>query len=191
MINETSLKIDSLKKTWIENGYALFATQGPTAVKVEVLARKVKKSKSSFYHHFVDVELFTNALLVHHLERAKCIAEQEKKCKTVVPDLLNLLLEIKQDLLFNRQLRINRENAAFKKCFEKAGQLVANAILQIWAEMLGLTEKTYLADIVLKMTIENFYLQITAETLTYNWLLNYVNEIRFMVSEMQKKETAP
>lgn len=64
--------------------------------------------KSPFYHHFADLEVFIQILLKHHLERAKMIADKERLCKNVVPDLLRLLVEVKSDLLFNRQLRINR-----------------------------------------------------------------------------------
>jgi AcrR family transcriptional regulator len=155
---------------------------------VEVIARQVNKSKSSFYHHFADLEVFTEILLNHHLEKAKAIAEREKFCKNVVPDLLNLLLEIREDLLFNRQLRINRNIIQFKACFEKSSQEVGEAILGIWAEALGLRANSDLARIVLKLSLENFYLQITEETLTYEWLLNYVRELQTMVQEFKKEE---
>jgi AcrR family transcriptional regulator len=179
---------NDIRLPWILAGYHLFASEGPKGLKVEVIARQVNKSKSSFYHHFADLEVFTEILLNHHLERAKRIAERERLCKNVIPDLLNLLLEIKQDLLFNRQLRINRNISQFKQCFEKSSTEVGEAILGIWAEALGLRDNSNLARIVLKLSLENFYLQITAETLTYKWLLNYVNELQNMVKEFKKEE---
>ncbi len=65
------------KQPWILTGYRLFDQQGPVGLKVEVLAREVGKSKSSFYHHFADLEAFTEAMLVHHLQQSRLIAEQE------------------------------------------------------------------------------------------------------------------
>lgn len=62
---------------WILAGYELFAIDGPTGLKVEVISRKVNKSKSSFYHHFADLEVFTEYLLNYHMERAKAIAQLE------------------------------------------------------------------------------------------------------------------
>ncbi len=177
-----------IKLPWILAGYGLFASEGPKGLKVEVIARQVSKSKSSFYHHFADLEVFTEVLLNHHIERAKSIAERERLCKNVIPDLLNLLLEIKQDLLFNRQLRINRNIGQFKQCFEKSSREVGDAILGIWAEALGLRNNSNLARIVLKLSLENFYLQITAESLTYEWLLNYVSKLQNMVKEFKKEE---
>ena len=177
-----------IKQPWILCGYDLFSKEGPNGLKIEVIARQVNKSKSSFYHHFADLELFTEMLLNYHLERAKIIADRERLCKNVVPELLNLLLEVKQDLLFNRQLRINRHNVAFKNCFEKSSKEVGEAIIGIWAEMLGLTNNSNLARIVLNLSLENFYLQITEETMTYDWLLNYVKDLQTMAGAFKKNE---
>jgi AcrR family transcriptional regulator len=176
------------KHPWILVGYNIFSKEGQRGLKVEVLARKVGKSKSSFYHHFADIDIFTEALLNYHLERAIVIAEMEKRCKQVVPDLLNVLIEVKEDLLFNRQLRINRQIPTFKMCFEKSSKAVGEAILGIWAEMLGLGDNSHLAQIVLNLSLENFYLQITDDTLTYDWLLNYVNDLKKMVNAFQINE---
>jgi AcrR family transcriptional regulator len=170
-----------ITQPWILIGYELFSKEGPAGLKVEVVARKVGKSKSSFYHHFADVEIFTETLLTYHLERSKAIADREKLCKKMIPDMLNLLIEVKQDLLFNRQLRVNRHIFAYKKCFESANREVEDAFLEIWSETLGLSDNTNAARKVLEQSIENFYLQITDETLTYEWLLKFVGEIRFMV----------
>lgn len=57
---------DAIKLPWVEAGYQLFAEHGPKGLKVEVIARHVKKSKSSFYHHFSDLEVFTEELLFFH-----------------------------------------------------------------------------------------------------------------------------
>lgn len=173
-----------ITQPWILIGYELFSKEGHAGLKVEVMARKVGKSKSSFYHHFADIEVFTEVLLNHHLERSKIITTRERLCKKMIPDMLNLLVEVKQDLLFNRQLRVNRHIPAYKKCFESANREVEDAFLEIWSETLGLSENSNAARKVLEQSIENFYLQITDETLTYEWLLKFVGEIRFMVKEI-------
>jgi AcrR family transcriptional regulator len=180
---------DALKQAWILVGYEIFAKDGPKGLKVEVMARRMAKSKSSFYHHFADLEVFTEALLCYHLQQAAVIAARERQCKNVVPELLNVLLDVKQDLFFNRQLRVNRHILAFKICFEKASQDVAEATVAIWADALGLTDQTALAGITLNLALENFYLQITEETLNYEWLQSYVKEMRRMVDEFKKMKT--
>jgi AcrR family transcriptional regulator len=176
---------ENIKKPWILVGYDLFSQHGLSGLKIEVMAKKVAKSKSSFYHHFTDVEVFTEVLLNAHLERAKIIADRERACKNMVPDLLNLLLDIKQDLLFNRQLRVNRHIPDFKKCLDAVNLEFEDVILGIWSEALGLGDKRHLARIVLRLTIDNFFLQITDKTLTYNWLLDYFNQINGMVKEFR------
>ncbi len=155
-------------------------------MKVEVIARRVGKSKSSFYHHFADLEVFTELLLAYHLERAKVIAEMERRCLNIDPDLIAVMVEVKEDLLFNRQLRVNRTEAAFKKCFEASNQLVEEALLEVWSREIGLADNTRLAGVMLALVMENFYLQLTEETLNREWLLNYFQGIRSMVGEFQK-----
>jgi AcrR family transcriptional regulator len=169
------------KEIWILAGYALFAQEGPKGLRVEVLARQVKKNKSSFYHYFADIDAFTEILLQYHLERAKIVADSERLCRNVIPELLEVLVAFKQDLLFNRQLRVHRDNPAFQRCFEKASSEVGEAIAHIWSELLGLRDNVPLALLVLNLSLENFYLQLTDATLHYEWLLEYVQNLQSLV----------
>ena len=171
---------------WILEGYRTFAKDGPKALKVEALARKVGKNKSSFYHHFADMEVFKEFLLNYHLDRADMLAEKEANCKNVDPELFEVLIEFQEDLFFNRQLRVNRENTSFQKCCEKANQKVADAIIDIWAEALGLEDNSHLVLMILRLSLENFYLQITEKTLTYEWLERYVVDLQTMAKEFNR-----
>lgn len=174
-------------KIWILVGYEIFSKEGPKGLKVEVLAKKVGKNKSSFYHHFADLEVFTEYLLNYHLERAIIIAEEERNCQNIIPELIQVLIQNKQDLLFNRQLRVHRENPFFEDCFEKASEEIGEAILEVWSKFLGLSENPQSALSVLKLGLENFYLQITEENLNYQWLKNYLQEFQKMVKGIQKR----
>ena len=175
-----------VKEPWIVVGYDLFAKNGPPGLKIEVIARTVQKSKSSFYHHFADVGVFTEHLVRHHLKRTKIIAQQERLCNTINPDLIDLLLAVKQDLLFNRQLRVNRHIPAFKTCFEQSNKEIADAFLIVWAKDIGLTDKPELANALFKLALENFYLQMTDASFTRDWLLNYFSELRLMVTDFRR-----
>jgi len=176
---------ETIKDPWIKIGYDLFAHEGPNGLKIEILARKVAKNKSSFYHHFADLEVFTDQLLAYHLVQSKTIALQAKGCKQIDPDLIHLLISAKTDILFNRHLRVHRDNAVFKKCFLEANQPVEEALLPIWTAALGLNTKKNLAKIILNLTIENFYLEVTDNNLTYEWLVSYFDEIKKMVLAME------
>ena len=174
-----------MKEDWINIGYKNFAIGGPNALKVEQLAKQVKKNKSSFYHYFSDLEVFTEKLLDYHLTQAKVIAKKEEAC-TSQDELIDILVYHKIDLLFNRQLRVHRENPQYRLCFEKASGISAPPLLKIWQKMLNLDEHPHLANLILRLGIENFYLQITEETLTPAWLNTYFSDFKRLVSEFMK-----
>lgn len=178
--------MSNIKQPWIDAGYELFAKHGPDGLKIEVISRIVGKSKSSFYHHFADLEVFTAFLLRYHLDQSEIIIAKEKQCKNVVPELLHVLVEHKQDLLFNRQLRVHRDVNEFAECFQKTSSEVGAAVLGIWAEALDLQDNSRLALMILRLSLENFYLQITEETLTYEWLKKYVTDLQTMAREFGK-----
>jgi AcrR family transcriptional regulator len=179
---------EAIRLPWIEAGYELFSKEGPKGLKIEAIARHVKKSKSSFYHHFSDLEIFTDELLHYHLQRAALIATRERACQRIVPDLLNVLIDSKIDLLFNRQLRVNRDIPAFKQCFEKSNKEASDALMNLWITELGLAGNQKLAGLLFMLVMDNFYLQISDKNLNYDWLLNYFSELGNMVVEMKKSE---
>lgn len=49
--------------TWIDAGLAQLASEGPTALRAEPLARYLKTTKGSFYWHFKDVPAYQAAVL--------------------------------------------------------------------------------------------------------------------------------
>lgn len=174
------------KLIWIEKGYISFANDGPYAIKIETLAKSVLKSKSSFYHHFADMDSFIEALLNLHEIRSLEIATAMQNCNSINPDLINLLLNLQDDILFQRQLRIHRNVKIFKKCFEKVHQPVEAAFLNVWAMAIGLGDNINLANAILKITVDNFYLRITPENLNKKWLLLFLNEYKTMVQSISK-----
>lgn len=165
---------------WIEEGYRSFAYEGPHGLKVERLAKKVSKNKSSFYHHFADLEIFTSVLLKQHLAQAEIIAEKEANCQSL-EELIAVLVDHKVDILFNRQLRIHRENTEFERCFTTTNTITIPAFLGIWSQIIDLQDNSYLADLVLRFSMENFFLQITDETLEPEWLRNYFDELQKVI----------
>ena len=108
------------------------------------------------------------------------MAAKEATCKDL-PQFIDIILEHKTDLLFNRQLRIHRDNPAFEQCFCQTNEMTVQSIIPIWTTILDLQENSYLAGLVLKLSMENFYLQITADTLNREWLNHYFQELRALV----------
>ncbi len=179
-----------IQKSWIEKGYRSFAFEGPNGLKIERLSKEVGKNKSSFYHLFADLEVFTTVLLGYHLERSSIIAEKESEC-CQLEDLIGVLVEHKIDLLFSRQLRIHRENTEFEECFLKVNEISMPAIVPIWSDIIELHDNSYLAELVLQLSLENFFLQITNETLDPIWLHDYFHKIKFLVSQFKKPGSIP
>jgi AcrR family transcriptional regulator len=175
------------QEAWILEGYKLFANEGPQGLKVEVLAARIPRSKSSFYHHFADMEVFTEILLKHHLKRSAYIAERERACRNIDPELIELLTEVKTDLLFSRQLRVHRNKPYFAACFAKVNRQTGEAFVELWAQSLYIQDKKLLAETLLSFSLENFYLSITEERLNPEWLREYFRELQRMIKQLQNK----
>lgn len=180
-----NVPMNAIIRPWLEQGYRTFAYEGPAGLKVERLAKAVGKNKSSFYHHFAEMEIFINRLLRYHMDQATIMADKESKSNSL-DALIAVLLEHKLDLLFNRQLRIHRENTAFEQCFIETNEVTYQSIIKLWAEILDLKEDTYLAGLVLRLSLENFFLQITDETLNRNWLQNYFSQLKSLIRAFKK-----
>jgi len=169
-------------EVWIKTGYEIFAILGASAIKIEPLAKKVGKSKSSFYHHFADLEIFTNLLLDYHIEQSHIIANKEKRANNIDPELINILLEHRIDLLFNRQLRINQNNKLFSETLLQSNKIVGNDFVKLWVKDLNLKLTQNQIEGIFSLALENFYLQINAENLNYVWLSDYFGNLKRITS---------
>lgn len=173
------------EQLWITLGYNIFALEGINGLKIERLAKMAGKNKSSFYHFFVDIHVFTARLLDYHLSVALTIAEKEYTAKNQ-QQLVSIFVEHKMDLLFNRQLRIHREKEEFEKCFTRINEISIPAIMPVWRKIIGLEEDHYLSEMVFMLSIENFFLQISENTLNEYWLSSYFESIKQMVARFRK-----
>lgn len=165
--------MENNKNIWIKTGYEVFSNLGKAGLRIESLARKIGISKSSFYHYFANLEIFIEHLLNHHLEQAKIIAEKERKAQNIDPELINILIEHKTDLLFNRQLRIHKHILAYKATLDKANKIIGNDFVLLWAKDLKIKLTPKQLEGLFELALENFYLQINEENLNYNWLARY------------------
>lgn len=175
----------NIEQPWIEAGYELFSNEGPVGLKVDKIARKVGISRSSFYHLFADLNVFEEKLLVYHTGRAQQAAEKVKSCKTIDPDLLLKIVEEKEYVLFNRQLRIHRDNPAYRTGFENAIAVVSKELIATWAAMLDLQHKPDVARTLFKMTADLLFHRMTTENINYEWLKIFLKEITLLVNEMK------
>ena len=171
--------------SWIEEGYHIVAYHGFSAINVASLARKLDKSKSSFYHYFGDIELFEEELLKLHEKRTKLVAGRLKDCERVFPDMVNIAIEFKDDLFFHKQLRINRDVDRYRSCFEQAFLIFEDTFLDIWAEGLNLSDRKLFARSFLHLVVDNFLLRITHVTFTFDWIMKYLQGATDMLQQMK------
>lgn len=174
------------KQEWIEVGYRFFAKKGPKGLKVELLAREVGKSKSSFYHYFADLEIFMQELFAYHMSRTPILYKAASACQQMDPDFIIAVLEFKEDILFHRELRIHRGLPGCNDCIEQFHHPIEQAFIQIWAEALMLEDKIFLAEAFLRLVIDNFYMRISADKMHYDWLKSYLKEITHTVLGIKK-----
>ncbi len=173
---------------WIEIGYSEFALHGETGITIELLAKKLKKSKSSFYHNFANRDIFIDVLLDYHLTQGSRLAEKEKKCNTLVPELIEVLIEHKTDILFHRQLRINRHIQRYNACLERLDEEAEKAVLRLWSQELGLEWNSDLSAMLLRFSLENFFLQLTEHTMNIEWMSQYMEELKSLFQGLRKSE---
>ncbi|XDD46176.1 hypothetical protein AB3N60_15905 [Leptospira sp. WS39.C2] len=166
---------------WIQKGYELVSIYGFETLKIEKLSRMIEKPKSSFYYLFVDLENFTKHLIDFHLKQCILISEKESLCETIDPGLVKILTEHKIDLLFNKQLRINRHNVNFKDIIIKTDEIGLDPFLNIWKRDLGLIMSDSQWSNLFSLVLENFYLQIHFEILTEPWLKEYFSKLKSVI----------
>ncbi|WKN40905.1 TetR/AcrR family transcriptional regulator [Tunicatimonas pelagia] len=162
---------------WITTGYEICSIHGLDGLKVEQLARVVGVSKSSFYHHFADLECFTKILFDYHFECCGILASKEKSCIQIYPDLINILLEHKTDLLFHRQLRIDRKNSQVEKALVKANSILGNYSMMLWAKDINHNLSQNQLDGLFKIATDDFYMRINENNLNYEYLSSYFKEL--------------
>lgn len=166
------------KEIWIKTGYEIFALSGQSGLKIEPLAKKVGKSKSSFYHFFADLELFIEVLLQYHIEQSLIIGKKEQAAKNIDPELINILVEHRMDLLFNRQLRINQNIKLFSETLSLSNKVVGDAFVNVWVKDLNLQLTAKQIEGIFTLALENFFLQINADNLNYQWLAEYFANLK-------------
>jgi AcrR family transcriptional regulator len=166
------------KDVWITTGYEMFAESGIGELKIERLAKKVGLNKSSFYHHFADLDLFEACLLRRHVEQSHIMAKKEQSAKSIDPELIDILLEHKTDLLFNRQLRINQAHEPYANTLRISNQIIGDAFVMVWLKDLNLQLSLQKLAAIFELALENFYLQISKENLNRTWLSEYFDNLK-------------
>jgi len=162
---------------WLTTAYEICAVEGFDSLKIERLAKIVGISKSSFYHYFADLESFVYELLEYHYERCLILAKREKECSQIYPQLIDLLVDHKTDLLFHRQLRINREKPRFGKAVETSSEILGNYAVMLWTKDINQKLSQTQLGGLFKIATDNFYMRINEHNLNRKFLIDYFVEL--------------
>ena len=176
--------MSSKQLEWIKTGYGLVAQHGFNNLNIESIAREMKKNKSSFYHYFGELDIFTSELLSYHVERSEDFSRRVGECESIQPSLIHVFLDYKHDLFFHKQLRIHRSNKEFQLCFERAFANYEAAFMDNWVDFLGLQKQPHLAKTFLNLMVENFMLKITQDSYSYDWINTYLEEASAMIKQL-------
>ena len=135
-------KTNGSKQKWIEKGYEYFALYGPDNLNINKISKDIGLARTTFYHYFGDLEIFTDELLNRHWE----ICQQSsviglKECKKLFPDLYNMIEQYPVPLKFHKQLFLNRHILKFNYLFVKAHNYHANTfVLKLFSEQFNLNQ---------------------------------------------------
>ena len=133
------------RNKWLEKSYAIVAENGMEYLTINSISREVGKSKSSFYHFFVDLEHFKKDLIDYHKQQVNLFSLELEKVENFNPNLIYVFLEHKVDIFFHKQLRIHRIEPMYKNCIEEVFESYENSLLEQWALHFELNHQKKLA----------------------------------------------
>jgi len=169
------------KQQWIEVGYEQIAFLGFESVGVELISREMKKSKSSFYNYFGDYENYIEELLTHQISRNKNFVSKLAEINSLMPDLINLLIEFKSDIFFHKQLYKHRDKKHFKETLDISFNNYSNTIEEKWVDYFGLSKNRAFIQRFHRYIAEHFLMMINNDNYTFEWMENYLIQLKSML----------
>jgi hypothetical protein len=98
------------------------------------------------------------------------------------------MVEHKTDILFNRQLRIHREQKKLLSVLEKSNEIIGNDFVLLWIKELDIKLSQKQLEGIFELALENFYLQINAKNLNHQWLSNYFDYLKKIVLSFKQTD---
>ena len=105
-------------------------------------------------------------------------------CSNLDPDIIQVIIEHKTDLLFSKQLLMNRSEKRYIHTFEKVNQLTSEAFMDVWVKSMNFHNQTLKAEKLYQFSLENFYSQITEENLQFSWLQQYFKNLQQIIGSI-------
>lgn len=175
------------KKDIIEIGYSIFALEGPEHLD-EKVAEEVKIKRSELQDRFGVHDDIVEQLLAYHIEIIDDFLEDLRKCKTWDPDFINLIVDYKIPILFNRQLKLHSSDPVFNLAYHRISYLIRTEALDKWGKYTGLSKHVALSAELLEVIRDMFHSRITPENLNYEYLKALSVEFKSIIARLIKLE---
>ncbi len=170
-------------KTWIDNGYTLFAREGLEGIQVERLAKILDLNKSGFYHYFGSREVFLEQLMDHHFQIAVLMAGEMSKIKQFDPDFFHTLLRYKIPVIAHMQLVRNRHHPLLDKTFVKINNFFDPAVVPSFTEFIGVPGQIELGRKYFELSRDMFYSRITEDKMNEEYLRGLLYEVKKVLQD--------
>ncbi len=171
----------------IEIGYHIFAMNGPEHVEDRV-AQEVNLKRNEFHDQFGSEETFIEQLLSHHIALVDEFLEDTEHCKSWDPDLINLIVEYKTTILFNRQLKLHSNDPIFSLTFNRVSYLVRAQAFDLWRKYTDLWQHHELSLELFEVLRDVFHSRISSEKMNYEYLKSLTNEFKGLIEKLIKLE---
>lgn len=176
--------------SWIDAGYDLFSIEGQDGIQVERLARVLGLNKSGFYHYFGDRETYFEHLMRHHSHLGTTFIKTAATLDSYDPGFIQLMVDNKSFVMFNRQLLRNRHEAIFLKTHDELQGRLDPVIGPLWAKSLGLDAESTIARRYFEIVRDVLNSRLDNENLTYPFLHGVVAEALGVFNEIRKSTIA-
>ncbi len=115
---------------WLQAAYRLFAEKGPENLSIKSLAKQCGLPRTNFYYYFENKKELIDKIIELHFQSTTEIfnIELNKRLKSFIPDLYEVLYDFKLGVQFSKQLFKNRENPRYNKAYKQGVALSADLI---------------------------------------------------------------
>lgn len=176
---------------WIEEGYNLFAHEGPEGIHIEKIARNLQLNKSAFYHYFGDLDGFCMELIQMHHNKADLFLREISELQNIDPEYLLLLVKHTPTVMFQVQLTRNQKNYLFYDASRSVDRKVNIAVGRLWREYLDTGISIELTDRYYNIIRDKFYTRVTFQNLNYQFLHEIASEAKGILDRLKEHKSHP
>ena len=166
------------REKWLKKAYEHFAEYGPEALRVQKIASELDVPRTTFYHHFYDLEDLVSQLLQRYLADVDYIIQIHRgQIKQLIPDLHIILAQHPWNLKFGRQLFLNRYNPVHNMIFLTAREKVNKVTIPLFIDYYHFNIPYSIAEDLWNSLSESWYSRLDPNDLSADSMQKLTEEI--------------